>query len=344
MNRFTLSPRRTTVGAFLAATVLSLVAGCGSSEPEYLRISLPGNVPLELAKTPGGLLFGKTEVTQAQFDALLGKDRDPSDVMGADLPVNNADAQSVEAFLDALNALPETKSAGLRFRLPTESEWREACLAGGTGPFGRLKNGKDGTAEEMANAGFTAEQNSVRDFFKKIGCGCPSVDLFTESEIGRRALAIGDEAFREYAERELGHPLPPFKGALIMSNGEWERFSPNWHPDAGAIAVLISQKIGDAPRPVAAKSPNAWGLYDMHGNVWELTSTKDEDGRVVACGGAWLSAHAEDCGAGARETFHVEPKTIDDANACKMSDAAPMRPEAMRCPELGFRVCAERVQ
>lgn len=328
MNRFTLSPRRTTVGAFLAATVLSLVAGCGSSEPEYLRISLPGNVPLELAKTPGGLLFGKTEVTQAQFDALLGKDRDPSDVMGADLPVNNADARTVAAFLDALNALPETKSAGLRFRLPTESEWREACLAGGTGPFGRLKNGKGGTAEEMANAGLTAEQKSLREVLK-FNFSCPDANLITESEIGRRALAIGDEAVREYAERELGHPLPPFKGALIMSNEEWERVSPNWDPDAGAIAALISQKIGDAPRPVAAKSPNAWGLYDMHGNVWELTSTKDEDGRVVACGGAWLSAHAEDCGAGARETFDIEPS--DDG-------------AVMRCPELGFRVCAERVQ
>ena len=235
MNRFTLSPRRTTVGGLLAAMALSLVAGCGSSEPEYLRISLPGNVPLELAKTPGGLLFGKTEVTQAQFDALLGKDRDPSLFMGADLPVNNADAQSVEAFLDALNALPETKSAGLRFRLPTESEWREACLAGGTGPFGRLKNGKDGTAEEMANAGFTAEQNSLREVLK-FNFSCPDANLITESEIGRRALAIGDEAVREYAERELGHPLPPFKGALIMSHEEWERVSPNWNPDAGAIA------------------------------------------------------------------------------------------------------------
>ncbi|MBN1867911.1 formylglycine-generating enzyme family protein [Candidatus Sumerlaeota bacterium] len=81
---------------------------------------------------------------------------------------------------------------------------------------------------------------------------------------------------------------------------------------------------GGSIHPVGQKTPNAWGLYDMHGNVWEWCLSlykpypyKDDgrndlsaDGPRVVRGGCWL-IDADNCRSACR--YYVNPDYRADA-------------------------------
>ena len=55
------------------------------------------------------------------------------------------------------------------------------------------------------------------------------------------------------------------------------------------------ENSGDSTQPVGTKQPNELGIYDMSGNLWELTNNLYDDGSVIHVrGGCWASP-AEDC-------------------------------------------------
>ena len=85
--------------------------------------------------------IGKTEVTQAQWEAVMGEN--PSEFKGTDNPVEKVSWNDCQEFLEKLNALPEVMKSGLVFRLPTEKEWMYACRAGATGDYCKLADGTE---------------------------------------------------------------------------------------------------------------------------------------------------------------------------------------------------------
>jgi len=123
--------------------------------------------------------------------------------------------------------------------------------------------------------------------------------LFAAQKCGARVrLPSGDEW--EWAAR-AGAPTPLFYGEV---NADFSRFAnladavfrkmerlrsnmpgaaiPAWRP-----AITNCSDGFRVSSPVGTFTPNAWGLYDVHGNVWEWTDDPLPDGRACARGGSW---------------------------------------------------------
>jgi formylglycine-generating enzyme required for sulfatase activity len=80
--------------------------------------------------------MGATEVTQAQYQALMGTN--PSTHSGATRPVEQVSWFNAQAYCAALTTQQAALGkvpAGYQYRLPTEAEWEYACRAGTTTEF-----------------------------------------------------------------------------------------------------------------------------------------------------------------------------------------------------------------
>jgi len=75
-----------------------------------------------------GFYLGRYPVTQAQYKAVMGKNR--SHFKGKDRPVEEVSWRDAAAFCEQLS-----HRVGQRVMLPTEAQWEYACRAGTTTPF-----------------------------------------------------------------------------------------------------------------------------------------------------------------------------------------------------------------
>jgi formylglycine-generating enzyme required for sulfatase activity len=148
-----------------------------------------------------GFYMGETEVTQGQWQKIMGNT--PSHFQNGDmsLPVENVNWYDVKEFIQKLNSKEKTN----KYTLPTEAEWEYAARAGTT---------------------------------TKWSCG-------------------DDES--------------------CLSDIAW-----------------YSKNSEKKTHPVATKCPNAWGLYDMSGNVEEWTESCYTKGYNSKCNQDTLSVRGGD--------------------------------------------------
>jgi len=131
---------------------------------------------IEMVKLPNGILMGKYEVTQGQWQKIMGNNPSYFSTCGNNCPVEQVGWDDVQQFIQRLN-----QQTGKRHRLPTEDEWYAACQAGSSHKY----------------------------------CGSDSI---------------------------------------------------------GTVA-WYDENSGRSTHTVGQKQPNAWGLFDMSGNVSEWTSS-----------------------------------------------------------------------
>jgi len=132
-----------------------------------------------------------------------------------------------------------------------------------------------------------AVMGSNPSFFSNCGDDCP-VELVSWNDVqdfiaalnqreGTTRYALPTEAQWEYAAR-AGSTTAFANGQItktdsrydpVLDSMGWYRYN---HKVTYAGCVDLSEEEGSScagTNPVAQKAPNAWGLYDMHGNVFE---------------------------------------------------------------------------
>lgn len=92
-----------------------------------------------------GFWMGRTEVTQAQWVAIMGQN--PSGRRRSTFPVESVSAIGADKFVSQLNI--KRPLGGRKWVLPSEAQWEYACRAGSSGPWGRRGDGIEGTLDDM---------------------------------------------------------------------------------------------------------------------------------------------------------------------------------------------------
>ena len=105
--------------------------------------------PLTRVTLTRGFDMGKSEVTQAQWEAVMGENPSHFKDCGSECPVESVSWLDVQGFIERLNLLDD----GWTYRLPTEAEWEYAARSGVSGDEARRYGPLDEIAWCYGNGG-----------------------------------------------------------------------------------------------------------------------------------------------------------------------------------------------
>ena len=228
----------------------SLITSETAVDSTSLTITLSGKVTLEMKKIPAGSFMmgspenelgratnevqhkvtitkdywlGMYEVTQAQWQAVMGGDNPSEFKKGEDYAVECVAWVAALAFCEMLNNDSSIqKPEGYQFSLPTEAQWEYACRAGTTTA---LNSGKNLTAEKSE---------------------CPNLD-----EVGWYGRNSGDST------HPVGQKKPNAWGLYDMHGNVWE-WCQDWY---GSYHGDVTDPVGPASGKFRVLRGGCWEDY-----------------------------------------------------------------------------------
>jgi len=182
----------------------TFVMGSPPEEPERH----PSEGPPVTVTLTQGFWLGKTEVTQAQYEAIAGINPSHFKEAGQDAPVDEVSWIEAAAYCEKLTEreraagrLPE----GYAYMLPTEAQWEYAYRAGTTGFYPGSPDAMAWTAE---NSGATTHPVAQRQ-----------ANAWGFFDMGGNILEWCADWFGDYPRGAVTDPKGPSSGSFRMARG-----------------------------------------------------------------------------------------------------------------------------
>ena len=207
---------------------------------EEMTITLPGGAPMTFCWFPAGSFtmgspasekrrrsdekqhrvtltqgfwMGKYEVTQAQWEGVMGSN--PSRFEGANRPVEYVSWDDCQEFIHKVNVAGQVTAS-----LPTEAQWEYACRAGTTKPFsfGSTLNGDKANCDGNFPYG-TSTEGRCREETSEVGSYAPNAWGLCDmhGNVWEWCEDWYDAGY--YGQSPMADPTGPSSGTLRVSRG-----------------------------------------------------------------------------------------------------------------------------
>lgn len=185
----------------------------GSPPEEPLRHKAEG--PQTRVTLTRGFWLGKTEITQAQYEAVTGRNPSTFKNVGKDAPVERVSWNSAMEFCEKLTARERSEdrlTPGYAFTLPTEAQWEYAYRAGTTSDF---PGNSDAMAWHRENSDGTTHPVGLKE---------PNTWGF--HDMGGNVLEWCLDWYGDYPGGSIRDPMGPHRGYYRTARGGSWRAEP----------------------------------------------------------------------------------------------------------------------